>query len=148
VPIDLGSPSDGSNRHADTVPREHVDLVREVVMAWVESGRCWFGVRVWKTWAVQEQVGHLEEAIYLVKASAEQEAREFALRAASRDESDFLNELNEPVKVRVYKVGHVYDLHKARLNSGAEAFSLLYELDEEGDFDFGFPFEDGELGEP
>lgn len=117
-------------------------------MARVESGQRWFGVRVWKTWAVSDEVSHLEESIYLVKAPTEEDARQGALQAATRDESDFLNELGEPVKIRVHEVGFVFDPHQARLTSGSEVFSLLHELDDDGRFGFAFPFDSDELGAP
>jgi hypothetical protein len=101
-------------------------------VAWVDAGSRWWGVKVWKTWSINDERSHVEEAVYLVRAESEDKAAEAGWASAVRADDDFTNEHGETVTIRASHVDHVYDLHVARLRSGGEVFSLLYELDDEG----------------
>ena len=108
-------------------------------MAWTESGPRWFGVKFWKTWAVGGEVGHVEEAIYAIRAEDAAEAEAAGWRAARRDDNDFVNEEGQSVQIRVAKLDCVWDMKKTRLRSGAEVLGQLFELDDDGSIDLDLP---------
>ena len=111
-------------------------------MPWTESGPRWFGVKFWKTWAVDGEIGHVEETIYIVRANDAAQAEASGWRAARRDDDDFLNEDGEPVQIRVRKLDHVWDMRESRIRSGNEVFGELFELDDDGGVALGLPTDD------
>ena len=111
-------------------------------MPWADDGVRWFGVKVWKTWRVQGSLlEHVEESIHAVRASSEEDAREKALASARRDDSHFRNEDDEEVTIALSHIDHIFDTHETRMTSGTEIFSRVYELDDEGVIDGGWPQE-------
>ena len=91
-------------------------------MAWVDDKPHWFSVKVWKTWAVGDAAHDaVEESVYLVRAASTDEAAEEGLRAARRDDNDFLNEEGEQVRIRASHVDYVDDLHVNRWRHGLES---------------------------
>jgi hypothetical protein len=108
-------------------------------MVWSESGPRWFGVKFWKTWAVNGEVGHVEEAVYVVRAENVADAEAAGWSAARRDDNDFRNEDGELVQVRVAKLDYVWDMKASRLRSGTEVLGQVFEVDEDGTINLELP---------
>src|SRR4051794_31535054 len=112
-------------------------------MPWTETGQRWFGVKFWKTWAVNGEVGHVEEAVYMVRAENTVDAEAAGWRAARRDDDDFVNDDGDPVQIRVAKLDYVWDMKESRLRSGTEVLGQLFELDDDGEIDLELPTDKG-----
>jgi hypothetical protein len=118
--------------------------VREAALVtWAEEGTRWWGVRIWREWSVSGALSHMEECVLLLRAETEADASAAAWTAACRSDSDFLNSDGETVTIRTTSVDHVYDMKLSRLRSGAEVFSLLFEVAPDGGIDAG-PAEENE----
>jgi hypothetical protein len=88
-------------------------------------------VKCWKTWTVDSEsdIASLEESVYLVRAESSAEARELATSRAREQDSEFVNELGQEVKIRFEEVSSVYDTMENRIHSGLEVFAQLYEYE-------------------
>jgi hypothetical protein len=103
--------------------------------------RRWFAVKVWMTWRVGDApLDHVEERIYLVRATSTDEAHTKGHKRAARANRTFENELGETVTISLASVDSVYDTWAARVSDGFEVFGQVFEL-EDGEIDSGHPTE-------
>jgi hypothetical protein len=96
----------------------------------------WFGAKCWKRWLVDGEPAYLEESVYLIRATTEEEAELIASEKAKPDVDSFENECGERVDIVLEGVASVYDSAVPRLRSGSEVFSQLYEVEPDGSIDW------------